>query len=133
MSSFITLHSADSTVKRVMVEQDHIESIFEYDGNNKNKKTEELIVEIENDILVWGSKAVAFLSRSRSKEAQELVEEFDNIYDIFINSVNKSTTEKEYTVVKCFSGNYYTVKESLDDVNQLIEENNYHDKLGFSI
>jgi H2-forming N5,N10-methylenetetrahydromethanopterin dehydrogenase-like enzyme len=131
MSYFLMLNSADSSVKRVMVDQDLIESVFEFDGDVEQSNVEQLVEAMEKTVISWGNKAIKVLMKSTTKISIDLVAEFENIYDDFIDDMKENGDDiKKYTVVKCTSGNYYTVTETLDDIQHLMEENNYKERIG---
>jgi len=131
MSNFLKLNSADSSVKRVIIDQDHLESVFEFDGDIDQSKIEHLIDAMEKDIIKWGIKVNKVIAKSKSKIAQDLVDEFEQLYDQFVEDMQEEEEDiKKYTVLKCLSGNYYTVIETLDEIEIKMEENNYKEKFG---
>ena len=131
MSYFLKLNSADSSVNRLMIDQDLIESVFEFDGDIDQSNVERLVVAMEKDVTEWGDKARKVLMKNTTKLAESLVAEFENLYDTFIDDMKEEGDDiKKYTVIKCTSGNFYTVTESLDDIQFLMEENNYREKIG---
>lgn len=131
MSNFLKLNSADSSVKRVIIDQDHLESVFEFDGDIDQSKIEHLIDAMEKDIIKWGIKVNKVIAKSKSKIAQDLVDEFEQLYDQFVEDMQEEEEDiKKYTVLKCLSGNSYTVIETLDEIEIKMEENNYKEKFG---
>ena len=131
MSYFLKLNSTDSSVKRVILDQELIESVFEFDGDIDQSNVERLIEAMEKEIIVWGDKARKVLMKSRTKLAEDLVSEFEDLYDDFMDGMKEeSDAIKKYTVVKCTTGNYYTITETLDEIQHLMEENNYKERIG---
>ena len=131
MSNFLKLNSAYSSVKRVIIDQDHLESVFEFDGDIDQSKIEHLIDAMEKDIIKWGIKVNKVIAKSKSKIAQDLVDEFEQLYDQFVEDMQEEEEDiKKYTVLKCLSGNSYTVIETLDEIEIKMEENNYKEKFG---
>lgn len=131
MGNPLKLHSADSSVGRVRLYQDNIEAYFEFDSTKDKSDFEKLFEALQADIIKWGKDAQKFLKKSKSEQAAFLLDQYDEIYEDFIlNIQDENETLKEYRIIKMASGAFYTVHESIEEIDSMIEENDYKEKFG---
>jgi hypothetical protein len=133
MSGPLKLHSADSGVGRVRLYPDDIEAYFEYDSSKGKSEFEKLFEALQADIIKWGKEAQNILKKSKSEKAAELLSEYDEIYEDFIAELSDEDNGlKEYRIIKMTTGTFYTVSETIEEIDTLIEENEYNEKYGFN-
>lgn len=133
MSDFIKIESADYYIKNVLVELNHLESVFEYEKQAKDSSIDTIIDSMDKSILDWGHKARRLLLKSKTKEAQELVGEYESLFEDFITDLKAQEDElQKYTVLKCFSGNFYTAKNTLEEIEDLISEAKHNSRMGIN-
>lgn len=129
----LKLHSADRSVGVVRLDKNNIESYFDFSGLSDEGSIEILIDAFEKDIIHWGTNAVKVLNRSKSEAACSLVEEFDKLYKNFLLKIKDDEEElKEYRVIKMTTGNFYTVKETIEELDRQIEDEEYNERYGFN-
>jgi uncharacterized linocin/CFP29 family protein len=131
MEKALRLHSADSGVDRIRIYPDNMESYFEYDSHKEELNLQAIFE--DSEIFEWSSKAVEILKKSKTKMAMELVEEFDEIFGNLVDDIEEIQQKKKlkkYRVIKMHGGTFYTVQDTLDEIDSMIEEYNYNEKYG---
>ncbi len=133
MGKPINLHSADGGISRVRLYPENIEAYFEYDSSKDQSEFEKLYEALQDDLIKWGKEVHKFLSKSKSAQALKLIEDYKEIYENFIDDVGEEESSIEsYRIIKMHSGTFYTVTESIEKIDDLIEENEKYERYGFS-
>lgn len=135
MSNPIKLHSADGGGGKVRLYPDNIEAYFEFDSDKGESNLEKLMEALQADIIKWGKEAHKFLKKSKSQQAAKLIEEYEEIYEDFIDELDDDAEEngiKQYCIIKMATGTFYTVSETIEEIDELIEENEFKERYGFS-
>ena len=133
MSDFIKINSADRSIGKAIIELNHLESVFEYDEKNNVSSVDEILENIDKSIIDWGHKARRILLKSKTKEAQDLINEYEELYEEFISDLKdlKSGPQK-FTILKCFSGNFYRAQDTLEEIEELILEAKQNNRMGIN-
>jgi len=129
----LKLHSADSSVGHVRIDHNNIESYFNFSQDASESQVEMLIEALERKIVDWGNKSVKLLKKSKTPQAIALVEEYEELYDEFSDDMQAEECEVQaYCVVKMNSGNFYTVSETVEEIDELLRDIEYNEKYGIS-
>jgi plasmid replication initiation protein len=129
----LKLHSADRGIGRIRFPVELIESYFEYDSKGEMSDIEKHITEFQSELFKWGDDTKKFLKRSKSPKAKELLETYDDLFEEHLEDIEEAEKEpKEYRVIKLHSQILYSVKEELEEIDEMIETLNENDRLGIS-
>lgn len=131
MTRLLKLTSADSGVGRVRLYPDNIEAYFEFDTEKSQSKLEKLFEALESNIVKWGDEACAILKKSKTEKAARLLEEYDEIFDEFTEEIHSQQDDlKKYRIIKMYTGTFYTVQETIEEIDDMIEDHEYKEKYG---
>jgi hypothetical protein len=133
MEKPLKLHSSDSGIGEIRVYPENIESYFDYDSQKDESSLEDIFEDLGSEIITWGDEVLKILKKSKSVQAINLVKEYEEIYIDYISKIENqmtSNTHKKYRVIKMHSGIFYTVKETLAEIDTMMEELNYNEKYG---
>lgn len=132
MAQPLKLTSADSGVGRIRLYPENIEAYFEFDHEKSQTKLEKLFEALESNIVKWGDEACSILKKSKTEKAAKLIEEYEGYFDEFTNEIENHHEElQKYRIIKMYTGTFYTVQETIEDIDNLIEEVEYKEKYGF--
>ena len=126
----LKLKSAEPGMDTLCIPHIMIECFFDVDEDNK-EAIEEYIEGHQLELMSWSSRALKIIKRSKTEEARDLLEEFKDIYVDFMKTAEDFKKHpKQYTVIKTQSQTHYKVRETLDEIEELIEEEKTNHNLG---
>lgn len=122
----LKLNSAEKGSKHVRIPIDSITDYYSYD------ETEDYRVLSENEMLLvsWSSYAFKLLKKSKMEGAKKLVDDYEEIFENFMAEIKQNKSGESYTVINTMN-NRFCIKESVFQIDDMIEEYIENERMGF--
>ena len=105
-----------------------LESILDYYSYDESKDYR-VLSKNEMNLVGWANKASNFLSKSKAVLAKELVDDHEEIIDNLIEEIQENKDGEAYTVINTVN-NRFCVKESIEEIDEMIADFIDNEKLG---
>jgi hypothetical protein len=122
----LKLNSAEKGVKQVRIPLESIADYYSFD----EKEDYRVLSEQEMVFVSWASHAFRVLKKSKMEDAKKLAEDFEEIFEGFMSEVKQNKNGDSYTVINTVTGSRFCIKESLEEIDDMIEGIIENDRLG---
>lgn len=123
----LKLNSAEKGVKQVRIPLESITDYYSFDEKDDYR----VLSEAEMLLISWSSHAFRVLKKSKMEDAKKLVDDFEEIFEGLMSEVKENKSGESYTVINTVNGSRFCIKESLEEVDDMIDQIIENDKLGF--